>query len=223
LAEQPPKRTDVPEESPKSILADPRAAVREPPRSREILYASFFDANYAPLFLPWLQTEQELTWLAPGTAPPLTSEKVIAWGKPGDRRFLFWKAGIPAPLGYAELNNMPDRPNQMWIGHFLVDPAYRGRGYGTRFAQALLAMAFSRLSARDVLLVVFPDNASAIRCYHHAGMVPMGHERKLFAATNKEHVFLRMGISATRYHALVAANQLPAEGLPLCRTPLTGV
>jgi RimJ/RimL family protein N-acetyltransferase len=185
------------------------------------LYFSLFSPSFAPLIVPWVQTEQELTWLAPGTAPPLTAEKVVAWGKPGDRRFLFWKAGVPAPLGYAELNNMLERPDQMWIGHFLMDPAHRGHHYGTRFAQSLLALAFSKLSARDVLLVVFPNNVPAIRCYQRAGMTPMGHERKLFEATRKEHVFLRMGINTTHYRSLVAANQLPADPFPLCRLPET--
>jgi RimJ/RimL family protein N-acetyltransferase len=193
----------------------------EHPRATDNLYFSLFNPNFAPLMVPWVQTEQELTWLAPGTAPPLTADKVVAWGKPGDRRFLLWKAGLAAPLGYAELNNMPERPNQMWVGHFLVDPAHRGHQYGTRFAQSLLALAFSVLSARDVLLVVFPNNVPAIRCYQRAGMTPMGHERKLFEATGKEHVFLRMGISMTHYITLVAAKQLPADPFPLCRVPQT--
>jgi RimJ/RimL family protein N-acetyltransferase len=193
----------------------------EEPRLREGLYLTLFAAAHAPLITTWVQTEQELTWLAPGTEPHLTPEKVTAWGKPGGRRFLFWKAGLPDPLGYAELNNMTERPDQMWIGHFLVSPAHRGNHYGTRFAQTLLTLAFSRLSARDVLLVVFPDNAAAIRCYQRAGMAPMGHERKFFEATGRHHVFLRMGISAVRYHALVAANQLPSDPLPLYRVPQT--
>ncbi|HVP09849.1 MAG TPA: GNAT family protein [Phycisphaerae bacterium] len=200
-------------------LADAPVAHAGQPGEKEMLYLSHFDVNYAPLIAPWVQTERELTWLAPGTAPPLTTEKVIAWGKPGGRRFLFWKAGSPAPIGYAELNNMSERPDQMWIGHFLVDPVHRGHRHGTRLAQTLVAMAFSRLAARDVLLVVFPDNAAAIRCYHRAGMTPMGHERKFFEATGRQHVFLRMGIGATRFRALVAAGQLPADPLPLCSVP----
>ena len=212
-------RVNVLEKTRDPILADGRAALSEVPRVRESLYLTLFEATYAPLIVPWVQTEQELIWLAPGTVPLLTAEKVAAWGKPGNRRFLFWKAGSPAPVGYAELNNMTERPDQMWIGHFLVSPAHRGNHYGTRFAQTLLTMAFSRLSARDVLLVVFPDNASAIHCYHRAGMIPLGHERKFFETTGRHHVFLRMGISAARYHALVAARQLPSDPLPLYRLP----
>jgi RimJ/RimL family protein N-acetyltransferase len=176
---------------------------------------SLFRQPVAPLIVSWVRNDQELTWLAPGTPPPLTAEKVIAWGKTRDRRFMLSSEGRIDPLAYGELNHMPERPDQMWIGHFLVDPAYRGRAYGRLFAQALLALAFAKLSARDVSLVVFPDNTAAVRCYHNAGMVLLGEERKHFPTTGREHLFLRMGITASQYWQLVAQGLLSAEALPL--------
>jgi RimJ/RimL family protein N-acetyltransferase len=167
-----------------------------------------------------VRSEQELTWLAPGTAPPLTPEKVIAWGRANERRFMLWREGTSLPIAYAELNNMPDSSDQMWIGHFLVDPAHRERRNGTRFAQALLACAFQRFGARDVLLVVFPDNTGAIRCYQRAGMTALGHERKRFEATGREHVFLRMGITGATYREMVASGQIPSD-VPVVRSRLT--
>jgi hypothetical protein len=119
----------VAEETRNSSLSARRGASASPVHATDSLYFSLFSPSFAPLIVPWVQTEQELTWLAPGTAPPLTAEKVVAWGKSGDRRFLFWKAGFPAPLGYAELNNMLERPDQMWIGHFLMEPAHSGHHY----------------------------------------------------------------------------------------------
>ncbi len=176
---------------------------------------SLFDPIHAPLIVSWVRSERELTWLAPGTAPPLTLEKVTAWGSTSDRRFLFWRGELVQPVAYAELNNMPERSNQMWIGHFLVDPVHRGRRVGTRFAQALLGYAFQRFGAQEVLLVVFPGNVGAIRCYQHAGMNPLGYERKHFVATDREHVFLRMGINAATYQDLLSAGRMPAGLLPL--------
>lgn len=177
---------------------------------------SLFEPQYAPLIASWVRSEQELTWLAPGTAPPLTPEKMVAWSKASDRRFMLWPEGLLQPISYGELNNMPDRTDQVWIGHFLVDPAHRGRRHGTRFVQALLGCAFQRLGAREVLLVVFPDNVGAIRCYQRVGMTPAGYERKRFEATGREHVFLRMTINASAYRDLVAAGQMPGD-LPLIR------
>ncbi len=109
---------------------------------------------------------------------------------------------------------MPNRAGQMWIGHFIISPAHRGRLVGTRFAQSLLACAFSTHSAADVLLVVFPENTTAIRCYQRVGMIELGHERKFFRSTGREHAFRRMGINISRFRNLVAAGQLPEKPPP---------
>jgi ribosomal protein S18 acetylase RimI-like enzyme len=103
----------------------------------------------------------------------------------------------------------------MWIGHFLVDPMERGRLRGVRFAQALLARAFTNHAASEVLLVVLPDNAVAIRCYERAGFVIVGEERKYFETTRREHRFLRMGIQRDRYRKLVSAGKSPRDPLPM--------
>ncbi|MFH1419607.1 MAG: GNAT family protein [Planctomycetota bacterium] len=167
-----------------------------------------FDPLYAPHVAAWVRTEEELTRLAPGTRWPLTAKKVLAWGRRDSRRFLLARTDLREPFAYAELNYMPGCPDQMWIGHFLLEPTYRGRSYSIRFADALLATAFLEYTVSDVLLVVFPDNTPAIRCYQRVGMEIMGTERKFFKATEREHLFLRMGISLNRYRSLVAARRL---------------
>ena len=178
---------------------------------------TLFDAPCGERIAAWVRTEQELTWLAPGTAPPLTPEKVVAWGRDRGRRFLFWIGPGDGPAGYAELNYMPVRSSQMWIGHFIVDPERRGCSVGFHFAAILLASAFLECSATDVALVVFPDNRAAIRCYERVGFLVTGQETKFFDATQQEHGFVRMSIDAARFHRLVAAGQLP--GRPPAREP----
>jgi RimJ/RimL family protein N-acetyltransferase len=200
----------APEPSDKPTLHDTPISPTEP-RARTACYLTAFDHRLAPIVASWIQTGEELTWLAPGTRPPLTSAKVDAWGDASDHQFLLWTTDCVEPIGYGELNHMPERPEQMWLGHFVVDPAQRGRSHGTRFAGMLLARAFLDYSATDVLLVVFPDNKTAIRCYERVGMAPLGNERKYFRATRQEHLFLRMGITRSRFEALAAAGQLPAE------------
>lgn len=179
------------------------------------LYLTPFDALYAPMVASWVLDERELTWLAPGTPAPLTPQKVASWGGGKDRRMLLWRDGVPRPFGYSELNDMVGRPGQMWIGHFLLDPALRGRGLAINFAMALVSHAFRTHAASDVLLVVFPENEAAIKCYERAGLSVLGRERKFFKAADKEHEFLRMGINADRYHSLLAANQYPVELMPI--------
>jgi RimJ/RimL family protein N-acetyltransferase len=190
-------------------------------------HLSPFAAPFAPLVASWIRTTQELIWLAPGTVPPLTAEKVALWGDERRNRFLFWDGaggmGVSPvngregratdPSGYGELNEIPDQPAQFWIGHFVIDPGRRGQSLGVRFAQALLARAFVEYAAKEVVLVVFPDNQRAISCYERAGMQLVGQERKYFKATGAEHLFLRMSISRRRFERLAANGRI--EGRPL--------
>lgn len=159
---------------------------------------SHFDPLFAPMIAKWPRDKSELTWLAPGTKAPLTASKVVGWAKPGGYRLLYW-AGGPAPAGYAEINPMHGLNGQWWVGHFIIDPALRSRGLGRRFFRALVRIAFESLAAEQMLLVVFPENESAVRCYEQGGMTIEGREQKLFASTRKRHVFLRMVLRRHRY------------------------
>ena len=163
-----------------------------------------FDTAFSPLVASWIPTEQELTWLAPATRWPLTTEKVEGWGHDRANRYLFVTGGDRVPVAYAELNEMPANRRRMWIGHFIVDPRQRGRAFGVRFARALLSRAFMEEGASEVLLVVFPENRRAIRCYQRAGMLATGTERKYFESTGRAYQFLRMEIRRSRFRRLVS-------------------
>jgi RimJ/RimL family protein N-acetyltransferase len=123
------------------------------------------------------------------------------------------KGRVPEPSGYGELTRDSDQPAQFWIGHFVIDPGRRGQSLGVRFAQALLARAFVEYAAKEVVLVVFPDNRRAISCYERAGMQLVGQERKYFKTTGAEHLFLRMSISRRRFERLAGNGRI--EGRPL--------
>lgn len=169
-----------------------------------------FDMLYAPQIAAWVRSETELTWLAPGTSPPLTTAKVAAWGGDG-RRLMFWSDVSVTPIGYAEINGMVGRPGQMWIGHCIVDPAFAGRGLGGRFVRGLLTIAFDLLAADRVLLVVFPDNIGAIRCYEKNGMAITGRERRYFKTVGRQHVLVRMEIDKRSFERRVASTVPPAS------------
>lgn len=184
--------------------------MRESPNTAEP-FVTLLDPLYAPRIASWVRDEQELTWLAPGTTPPLTPQKVLAWSAPyRGRRLLFWPDRAGGPAGYAELNYLSIQSTQMWIGHFLIDPARRGRSLGTTFARLLVSLAFEQCGASEVLLVVFPDNLSAIRCYTRAGFNVTGQETRFFEATGREHAFLRMSITPAAYRQQAARRQAPA-------------
>lgn len=172
-----------------------------------------FDRLYAQQVSSWVLSDRELEWLAPGTLAPLTAHKVAAWGGNGSNRFLYWREGDDSPGAYGELNRMPDRTDQMWIGHVVVAPDRRGRAYGADLSAALVNRAFVVHRVSAVLLVVFPENEHAVRCYKRIGMVEMGRERKRFKTTRREYTFLRMGMDGRRFRALVACGVL--SGRPL--------
>lgn len=170
-----------------------------------------FDNLYAARLASWVRLDSELIWLAPGTVPPLSASKVAGWGRRAEHRLLFWHEVCGDPIGYAELNKMPADPDQMWIGHCILDPAVRGRGLGERFVYALLSRAFDALGMQAVVLVVFPDNAAAIRCYRKSGMIITGREEKHFKTTRRRHEFLRMGIDRSHFQRLRAAGHWKQE------------
>lgn len=177
-----------------------------------------FQDEHAPEICSWVVTPEDVRRLAPGTDPPLTPQKIIAWRRPGGRSFI-WPANAvlhelaerhpldrmsseslrirgDGPVGYAELNPMPNDPHHLWVGHCVIHPALRGMGFGFRFVRELLGVATHTLAARRVSLIVFPDNTSAVRCYRRAGFVEVGPERHEFNGVTE--TLLRMEFSKSR-------------------------
>ncbi len=154
-----------------------------------------FNPAHAPLIAGWVRTANELWQLAPSTPPPLTPEKILKWPKPGGQAFIGRTADRPAPIAYGELNPMRVERDQYWLGHVIVDPQVRGVGLGRRFVELLVAEAFEERAARRILLVVFPDNPAAIRCYERVGFLRAGEERHRFSTGGPLFSLLRLELS----------------------------
>lgn len=121
----------------------------------------------------------------------------------------FWASTWPEPVGYAELNDMPSKPGELWIGHFIIDPAHRGKGLGREFLRLLLQQAFGPLRAARVALIVFPDNEAAIRCYRSGGMQAEGWQHRTFEARSGVHKMMEMAIDRARYEATTMPPEAP--------------
>jgi RimJ/RimL family protein N-acetyltransferase len=180
---------------------------------------SSYDVLYAPLIATWARGARELEWLAPATEPPLTASKVHAWGRSGGDRCLYWHGEPWEPLGYTELNPMPDRPRDFWIGHFVIAPEARGTGRGRLFFQSSLCRAFCQLGAREVLLIVSPDNVAAIHCYEGCGMTPAGRETKYFRNRRRRYEFVRMTMSLARFKRWSAEGRIKRDPAPYVAEP----
>ncbi|MCG3138188.1 MAG: hypothetical protein HJJLKODD_02049 [Phycisphaerae bacterium] len=162
-----------------------------------------FESACSALVAGWAPTPAELFMLAPGTPPPLTPDKVIGWSGATEHPLLLWERGADQPSAYGELNFMPHNRQELWIGHIIVPLAQRGRGLGFAMVTRLLQMGFSVYDARQISLVVFPENEPAVNCYLKAGMVEDGLQLRNFDHCHGDFHMLRMVMSRRRYHRQV--------------------
>ena len=144
----------------------------------------------------WVETREQLRWVAPSTELPLTPAKVAEWKKPGGEAFVLVLGDQSEPIAYGELNPMRNAPHDLWLGHLIVRPNQRGQGMGQTLLTRLLELAFGRYAAKRVLLVVFPDNVAAIECYRRVGFQVIREEQHRFGDTGPRHKLLRLEIHA---------------------------
>lgn len=155
-----------------------------------------FEVVWSQRVISWVQDAREAYWLAPKTPPPLSPDEMLHWREPGHDAYLLWQTGRAEPAGYGELNRLGTGRRHYWLGHLIVDPAQRGRGYGVQLTQLLLEEAFQRRGAIRVTLVVFPENHAALACYQAAGMREDGYEWHSFPAYGRRECLLRLAASA---------------------------
>jgi len=165
-----------------------------------------FERLHAPLIASWVRDDDELFWLAPQTPPPVTPEKVIGWTIRRGRPLLLWPPEASAPIGYAELNDMPTHPDELWIGHFIIALDHRGLGLSREMLRLLLRRAFGPLRAERVALIVFPANEPAIRCYRSGGLRTVGFQERTFASRPGPHKMREMAIDRMGYDALIRGS-----------------
>ncbi len=159
-----------------------------------------FDRLHAAPVASWVADEDELFRLAPGTAWPLTPAKVVGWVKPRGRALLLFEDRGDLPCGYAELNPLRNSPDQIWLGHLVLDPRLRGRGIGKRMTQLLIEAGLADPQIDRLVMVVFPDNHAAVSCYRAVGFRVTRRERHRFGPRPGDHAMLRLEI--TRAEAL---------------------
>lgn len=158
-----------------------------------------FTSSMGPIVASWVTSADEAYWLAPGTVPPITSEKIGGWKKPGGHCLLGFVDSPLVPVAYGELNPMRYERKGFWIGHVIVNPLHRGRGVGGMFVSSILDHAFGTLKARRVSLVVFPENVAAIRCYTHCGFCIVGEERHSFRPESPPVRLLRLEVDSCSF------------------------
>ena len=183
------------------MAAEPIQECRAEPRLR--LAPPEF--RYAARVASWVCNDVELFEFAPRERAPLTVEKVLSWQVPGRSPRLLCRLERNDPIGYGEINLLSAARREYWLGHIILDPAYRGSGLGAAFVRLLLRAAFDELPAERVSLVVFPANRAAVSCYRRVGMSDIGYENHYFAARNRHCRLLRMAIERDEHDSRAAA------------------
>ncbi len=120
-------------------------------------------------------------------------KRVLCWLR--GSAFVYSPADGSGPIGYAELNPMSRDRRHLWIGHVLIDPDRRGQGLGRGLTQALINRAFRIEGANRLSLVVFPENATAVRCYESAGFTLRGEESQCFGPQRQRYRLLRFELT----------------------------
>ena len=160
-----------------------------------------FEPAWAPLVVSWVRDDDELYWLAPKSMPPLTSAEVLRWRTPDHEPYALLDGRDGQPVGYGELNRLSGRRREYWLGHLIVDPTRRSRGFGIELTRGLLAEAFEQRGAWRVTLVVFPENERAMACYRAAGLREDGQEWHRFPVRGREELLVRMAARADTWRA----------------------
>jgi ribosomal protein S18 acetylase RimI-like enzyme len=177
-----------------------------------------FKARWAATVAGWVTDVTELRLLAPGTPWPLNAGKVTGWLKPGGRAMMLVSGSVESsntaaysavgeavsepfgtPIGYGELNPMSGHSEQLWLGHVILRPDWRGRGWGELLVRSLVGTAWHMGRVRKIALVVFPENTAAIECYLRAGFRSIREEQHQFTPDQSPIRLLRMEMSRERW------------------------
>lgn len=155
-----------------------------------------FALDHAAQVASWVQSDEELYRLAPSCSTPITASKVAGWTRRSGEAYLLCRGSDPDFCGYGEINQFSQRGDCCWLGHLLIDPARRGCGAGRALTELLVRVATRRFSAKMIVLVVFPENEAAIRCYERCGFVYRRDEFHRFAGRTGAQRLLRFELQA---------------------------
>ena len=77
-------------------------------------------------------------------------------------------------MGFFILRQPGDDPEVLRFGFVILNPAFRGKGYGKRMLRLGMEYAFHRCGAKKVTLGVFANNPGAYHCYKAVGFTENG-------------------------------------------------
>jgi RimJ/RimL family protein N-acetyltransferase len=141
-----------------------------------------FQPHDYPRLLAAIDSLQALVqWAGPLFRFPLDEAQLEAYrasalGDASTRRIYTACDGTGRPVGHIELNDIDGYSAR--VCRALIDPPFRGRGFGRAIVRRALQIGFDELGLRRMDLGVYDFNTAAIRCYELEGFVKEGHLRQ---------------------------------------------
>ena len=125
-----------------------------------------YTAEYEQLVRGWIDSEETYRHVCQATDFPPPEDIVGNWQRVDVAAYILLTDR--QPVAYGELW---DRPVEMGaeIGHLLVDPYKRSRGYGSLMLQLLFERASGRPRVQKVMLHLFGGDEIVLGCYLKAG------------------------------------------------------
>ena len=71
-----------------------------------------------------------------------------------------------------------EKPEELRLGFVILDPDYRGQGFGKEFVRQAVEYAFASMGAKRITLGVFRENEAAYGCYRACGFAETGAVRE---------------------------------------------
>jgi RimJ/RimL family protein N-acetyltransferase len=122
--------------------------------------------EYAHIVWRWIDSEQTYRYVSRGKEFPPSDDIVESWQRDEVKSYILLAEN--RPVAYGELWNRSIEM-ALEIAHVLVDPAKRGKGYGTNLIQLLYDRAASRPDIAKVMLNIYNDNEIALCCAMKTG------------------------------------------------------
>jgi RimJ/RimL family protein N-acetyltransferase len=138
----------------------------------------------AKTFIKW-DHDSELHRLADGAPPRLWSEKKLkdfvekSDEKQGDRNFRFSVRTLADDtlIGSTGLWLLRETQGDAWLGIFIGEREYWGKGYGTDAMRLIVGYGFSELNLRRITLGLHSYNERALKSYQKVGFQLEGRVR----------------------------------------------
>lgn len=124
----------------------------------------------------WVKDERLFTmWCANKFTYPLTEKQLIEYKNSYDDDDYGWSFTAldesGNPIGHLLMRMADYNKQSVHFGFIIINPEYRGKGYGKEMVNLAVKYAFDILRVKKATLIVFSNNPAALHCYKTIGFV----------------------------------------------------